>query len=322
MKIALCFHGLPRLVKQCNEDISKYFINDTRYKGSTIDIYGHFWYDKSHNNKVNRLHIPERYLPNENPVEIFKTLYNTSVDNVIYEDCPIGFDSNSYNIQGYNTESIKNDDTYSKIMTSFVLYGLWCRFLSATKVLELMENIRKNQDKSDYDLVIIARTDLLKLNDNKKQYLLDEISNLDFTDTIYFPSTLEGGVKYAGEHPNRLGDWLFMGTPNNIKKYCNIILSTFNQLEITSKLKSICPIHNTERLNYWAVIAHVKLDKYVSTISIRRFPTEEWENPKYISSRIIPPKFYTDNFDLFTNQYKTSAYDLLPFYTDKIKFIK
>lgn len=321
MKIALCFHGLPRLVKQCHEDISKYFIDDTRNKGSTIDIYGHFWYDKSHNGKVNRLHIPERYLLNENPVEIFNTLYKTSLDNIIYEDCPLGLDCNSYNIQGYNTKSIKDDDIYSKIIVSFVLYGLWCRFLSATKVLELIE--QTNKDKSDYDLLIIARTDLLTFNKNCN--LLDEISNLDFTNTIYFPSTLEGGVKYAGEHPNRLGDWLFMGTPSNIKKYCNTIISTFystHNTHISPNLNSICPIHNTERLNYWANLANIKLDKYNSSISIRRFPTEEWENPTYRSSRMILPKFYTDNFDLSINQYNTNSTDLLPFYTNKIRFIK
>lgn len=315
MKIALCFNGLPRLVNQCYKDISEYFITNTRSKGSTIDIYGHFWYDESHNGEVNRLHVPEKYPIDENPVEIFNKLYNTPSSNVIYEDCPVGFDSNLYRIQGYNTEDIKNDDLYSKIMASFLLYGLWSRFLSATKVLELMDKI--NQDKSDYDLVIISRTDLLTFN--KGQYFLDEISNLNFTDTIYFPSTLEGGTKYAGEHPNRLGDWLFMGTPNNIKKYCNTIISS---LCTSLPSQSICPLHNTERLLYWATLANIKLDKFNSTISIRRFPTEEWENPEYRASRMISPKFYTDNFDTTKGCYNTNARDLLPFYTNNIKFIQ
>lgn len=347
MKIALCFHGLPRLVNQCYKDISEYFITDTRNKGSTLDIYAHFWYDESHNNKVNRLHVPETYPVDENPIEIFNKLYNelrnigslktsslsntpelgntlltntevlgnTQYNNVIYEDCPVGFDSNLYRIQGYNTEDIKNDNLYSKIMASFVLYGLWSRFLSATKVLELMDNI--NKDKSDYDLVIISRTDLLTFN--KGKHIIDEIANLNFTDTIYFPSTLEGGIKYAGEHPNHLGDWLFMGTPYNIKKYCNTIISS---LCTSQPSQSICPLHNTERLKYWATLANIILEKFNSTISIRRFPTEEWENPDYRASRMISPKFYTDNFDTTKGCYNTNARDLLPFYTDNIKFIK
>ena len=42
-KIALCFHGLPRLVNECYEDIYNYFIKDM-YNNSNydVDIYGFF----------------------------------------------------------------------------------------------------------------------------------------------------------------------------------------------------------------------------------------------------------------------------------------
>ena len=85
-------------------------------------------------------------------------------------------------------------------------------------------------------------------------------------------------------------------------KYCNTIISS---LCASQPSQSICPLHNTERLLYWAMLANIKLDKFNSTISIRRFPTEEWENPEYRSSRMISPKFYIDNFDTTKGCYNT-----------------
>lgn len=309
MKIALCFHGLPRLISECYNDIASYFINKTREQGNTIDIYGHFWWDNSHKGQVNRLHVPETYSLDKNPIELFIRLYNPK--QVIYEDCPDGFNANNYAIQGYNTNNITNDDMYSKIMASFLLYGLYSRFTSATKVLKLLDTF----SEMNYDLVIIARTDLLIFD--KSISILEEIKHLNFNDTIYFPSTMEGGSKYAGEHPNRLGDWLFIGTMANISKYCNYILASFS-----NPVNEICPIHNTERLTFWATHARIKIDKYNSTISIRRFPTEEWENPIYRSSRMIKHTFYVNTFDGNINKYAYNIDGLLPFYFDKVIFIK
>ena len=312
MKIALCFHGLPRLIKECYDDISNYFINKPRSQGNIVDIYGHFWWDNNHKGKVNRLHVPETY-SNDNPIDIFTNLYNPI--KVIYEDCPEGFNPNTYPMQGYNTNDIKKDDIYSKIMASFLFYGLYCRFISITKVLKLFELF----DKSDtniinYDLIIIARTDLLTFD--KSTNILEEIKGLDYNNFIYFPSTMEGGVRFAGEHPNRLGDWLFIGTNTNISIFCNNIISSF-----LKPFNEFCPIHNTERLIFWANQANVKLDKYQSTISIRRFPTEEWENPLYRSSKMITHTFYVDTFDINTYKFKPIANNILPFYHNKILFI-
>ena len=52
MKIALCFHGLPRLIQNCYSDIYNHFI-----KNNNVDIYAHFWWDESYKGKINRLHI-------------------------------------------------------------------------------------------------------------------------------------------------------------------------------------------------------------------------------------------------------------------------
>lgn len=141
MKIALCFHGLPRLLKLCHRDIIDYFITQTRAKGSIVDIYAHFWWDDTHKGQVNRLHIPEKYELDENPIQLFRELYNPV--KVIYEDCPDDFDSSLINLQGYNTEHIKDDNLFFKLMASIITYGLYCRFVSATKVSRISKRTRK-----------------------------------------------------------------------------------------------------------------------------------------------------------------------------------
>jgi len=313
MKIALCFHGLPRLINECYSDIINYFINNCKKKNKDIevDVYAHFWWDEKYKGKVNRLHVPEKYDPTENPIEIFTDLYKP--EKIIYEECPIDFDANNFNIQGYNTDNIKNDDLYSKLMASILLYGLYCRFLSATKVLKLFQNNSKN-----YDLVIICRTDLLTFNKNTDLISeLNQIHDINLDKFIYFPSTMEGGIKYAGEHPNRLGDWLFMGNFNNVYTYCSKIEDIFKNNELYN---GICPLHNTERLTHWGEIANIKIEKYNSSISIRRFQKEEWEDESYRKSKMIPHTFYVTHFDKINYHYQPS--DLLPFYINNIKFIK
>jgi len=309
MKIALCFHGLPRLLKQCNRNIIDYFIAQTRATGCIVDIYAHFWWDDTHKGCVNRLHIPEKYDLNEDQIQLFKELYNPV--KVIYEDCPDDFDGSSTNLQGYNTEHIRDDNLFSKLMASIIVYGLYCRFVSATKVLDLVK-----EQGNDYDLIIICRTDLLTLE--KRHTLLDEINGLNFDEYIYFPSTKEGGIKYAGEHSNRLGDWLFMGIPRLIYQFCSTSLDIIKNYEKYNT--EICPIHNTERNTFWANHANVKLNKFNSSISIRRFIVEEWEDPSYRKSLLIQPKFYIDIYD--QEQHKYPQHDLLPFYINKVKFIK
>lgn len=301
MKIALCFHGLPRLIEKCYTDIYNYFI-----KNNNIDIFAHFYWDESYKGKVNRLHMNERFDINENPIKIFENLYNPK--KIIYENCPNDYDGSDFKIQGHNANDIKNDILYSKIMASFAIYCFYCRFYSIKKCLNLIDNI------NEYDLVIIIRTDLLTFN--KQINLLSEINNLDFTKNIYFPSSKEGGPKYAGEFPNELCDWLFIGVPKNIINYTDKIYDIFNN---NNNYNFISPIHN-KRFYCWAQAASISIDIYNSNISIRRYILEEYEDDKYCINNKINPEFYLDNFDKINNKFNHN--DLLPFYYDNIKYIK
>ena len=300
MKIALCFHGLPRLIEKCYPDIYNYFI-----KNNNINIFAHFYWDESYKGKVNRLHMNERFDINENPIEIFENLYKPKKN--IYEKCPNDYDGSEFKIHGHNTNNIKNDTLYSKIMASCVIYSLYCRFYSIKKCLKLIDNI------NDYDLVIIIRTDLLTFN--KQVNILSEINNLDFSKNIYFPSSQEGGPKYAGEFPNELCDWLFMSVPKHIINYTDKI---YDILVNNNNYNFISPINN-KRFYCWAKAAGISIDIYNSNISIRRFILEEHEDEKYCIKNKINPEFYLDNFDKINNKFNYN--DLLPFYYDNINFI-
>lgn len=304
MKIALCFHGLPRLIQNCYSDIYNHFIKDN----NNIDIYAHFWWDESYKGKINRLHVKEIFDENEDPIELFNNLYKPK--KVLYEKCPNDYDCSEFKIEGYNTDNIKNDTLYSKIMASFVIYSpLYCRFSSIKKCLNLINNV------DEYDLLIIIRTDLLTFDKNIN--ILSEIKHLDFNKLIYFPSTKEGGIKYAGEHPNKISDWLFMGSPKNILKYINKI----NDMIVNNKQYDfITPLHNTERFLFWAKHANVNINIYNSSISIRRYIVEEWEDKNYLLKNKINPDYYVNVFD--KDNYKFNYNNLLPFYSYNIKIIQ
>jgi hypothetical protein len=334
MKIAICFHGLPRLIEKCYPDIYNYFI-----KNNDVDIFAHFWWDKSHKGKINRLHIKERYDNENDPIETFKSLYKT--ENVVYEDCPKK-DTSEFPIQGFVEDNCKMENLRNKIMLSFLNYTFYCRFKSIKKVLSL---VNTNNDVNKYDLIIILRTDLLMFN---YSCLMDEIKNLDFNNYLYTPSTLSGGSLFAGEHPNKIGDWFFIGNPKYIIKYFDTIIydiennkntnknyriyniplnnnfkivnNIINDIDDIKNNNFITPVHNTERLVYWSKKADVSLNIYNCSISIRRFIVEEWENPNYRLNNMVGKDFYTEIFNLEKNMFE--FHDLLPFYTYNITFIK
>lgn len=330
MKIAICFHGLPRLIEKCYPDIYKYFI-----KNNIVDIYAHFWWDESHKGKINRLHVKERNNIKDNPIEIFKNLYKPK--KIIYEN-NIKYDLSNYPIQGYTCDNIKHDTLYSKIMCSFLLYGLYSRFSSLNKCINLIENIEQ------YNIIIVLRTDLLLL---KNICFKNETYNLNINKYIYFPSTMSGGNKYAGEHNNKLGDWMFFGKPSNVINFATSILKDIKTKNANNKnykiypkkikfgkdnffqlnnilyyinSNHITPLHNTERNIYWSKISNIPINIYNNSISVRRYIVEEYENINYIKNNTINPEIYSKLFNIEKNKMNYS--ELLPFYTDKITFIK
>jgi hypothetical protein len=328
MRVALCFHGLPRLVERCFPDIKKFFL-----EGNEVDIYAHFWWDKSHQGKVNRLHVNEKNPVGEDPIEIFKRLYKPN--EVEFEDCPENIDLSEYPIEGYTNPEAREDSKYSKIMCSFLLYGLYCRFRSAKNVLELVK------DKNQYDLVCLIRSDTCLL---RQTSLKEETVGIDYKNGVYFPSTMSGGPMYAGEHANRLGDWLFLGDHDNLKTYIDTIISELLNKKNKRGFKSVCisnssgfhrtkslmtdintcetltPLHNTERMLFWGRAADVNIEIFDSFVSIRRYMVEEWESKKYLRKNKIDPGLYMELFDLEKNKFPES--DLLPFYTKNIIFMR
>jgi hypothetical protein len=294
MKIALCFYGLPRLIEKCHNQISHYFID-----GNDCDVYAHFWWDDSYKGKINRLHVTEKFDENENPIETFKRLY--SPKRLLYEECPY-FETHDCLLDGWEHPTVEESNIFDKIMGSYLGYTFYTRHLSMKKSLELVSN------PYDYDIIIIARPDLLLFRDGK---LTNEIISLDFNKHIYMPSTLFGGPVFAGEFPNRLGDWFIASKYDNVRKFLDISLQTI----INKKIRM--PIHNQERYLFFANHASVILEKFDSSISIRRYISEEWENPSYRTDRMLNKDFYINAFNSIHEDINSNI--LLPFYTKNIK---
>jgi hypothetical protein len=293
MKIALCFYGLPRLIEKCHNQISHYFID-----GNDCDVYAHFWWDDSYKGKINRLHITEKFDETENPIETFKQLY--SPKGLSYEECP-NFETHDCLLDGWSYPTVEESNTFDKIIGSYTGYTFYTRHLSMKKSLDLVSN------PDDYDIIIVLRTDLLLFRDGK---LTNEIISLDFNKHIYMPSTLFGGPVFAGEFPNRLGDWFIASKYDNVRKFLDISLQTI----IDKKIR--IPIHNQERYLFFANLANVTLEKYDSSISIRRYVTEEWEDPAYRLKRMIHKDFYLTVFSSTREAIESNP--ILPFYTKNI----
>ena len=168
------------------------------------------------------------------------------------------------------------------------------------KSLDLIDNIK------DYDLIIICRSDMLKF---RKRTFMVEIKKLNFKNKIYFPSTLEGGTKFAGEFSNRLGDWFFFSTPENIKKF---VEESYNLIDKRVRI----PVHNQERYDFLIKKSNLGWAIFNSSVSVRRFIIEEWENPDYRKNNFITPEFYTELFDKENKTFKED--EKLPCYTKNI----
>jgi len=295
MKVALCFYGLPRLIEKCHSQISKYFMNESK-----CDIYAHFWWDDTYKGTINRLHVIEKFDENDDPIASFKRLY--SPKSLSFEECPY-FETHDCLLNGWCYPTVEESDTFDKIMGSYTGYTFYTRHLSMKKSLNLVP------DPNDYDIIIMLRTDLLLF---KEGTMIDEINNLDFDKHIYMPSTLFGGPVFAGEFPNRLGDWFFISKYKNIRKFID------TSLEIIIDKKLRIPVHNQERYLFFANHANVILEKFDSSISIRRYITEEWENPSYRTERMLNKDFYINAFNSIHEE-DINSNILLPFYTKNIK---
>lgn len=293
MKIALCFYGLPRLIEKCYPDIYSYFIEN-----NDCDIYAHFWWDDLYKGKTNRLHVTEKFGTNENPIEIFNSLYKPK--DIIYEECP-NFHTHDCLLDGWDVPFVENANAFDKIMGSFCAYTLYSRHLSMKKSFDLIKN------ENTYDLIIVLRPDLLLFKNGR---IINDIYNLDFAKNIYMPSTLFGGPVFAGEHPNRLGDWFQIGNHVNVKKFI------YSSLDIIINKKQRMPVHNQERHLFFVKNTDIFIKLFDSCISVRRFIVEEFEDPSYRLEHMLKPEFYINAFSFSRESFNNN--ELLPFYTRNI----
>lgn len=70
MKIALCFSGQPRYIRESYENIKEKLL----YNGNEVDIFAHFWWNDDYIGDVISRGSSNRYT--ENNRELFKNLYN------------------------------------------------------------------------------------------------------------------------------------------------------------------------------------------------------------------------------------------------------
>lgn len=295
MKIALCFFGLPRLINECHDDIKKYFIENIN-----VDIYAHFWWSPDYCGKINRLHVKEKYPIDYQPIELFKNIYKPK--KIIYEECPISDQNHIFKINGWTTCNAEDENEfYLKIITNYIKYTFYSRYLSQYKCYKLIENV------NDYDLIIFLRTDLIRF-DNLRTFIQD-FQNCNIENNVYCASSLHGGPMFGGEYPDRACDWFEIISPIYVDKYMN------TKYEIIHDKNSRIPIHNQEKINYFANKSNLNLKIFNSAITVRRYIVEEWENKKYLLENKIEPQNYNE---IFLNCKDNINNEILPFYTKYI----
>jgi hypothetical protein len=294
MKIALCFHGLPRLLRKCYPDIKKYFLD-----GNECDIYAHFWWDDSYKGKINRPHIIERFDDNENPIDTFIELYKPK--KIIYEKC--------INIETHNkildfTNLGPPNKAWRKIVCSMTIYCIFSKHASMLKSFQLID------DNDNYDVIINLRPDILMFKEGT--FMNDfKFNNIVFNNNLYSPSSLWGGPHFGGEHPNRRCDWFIMGDKPTMNKFLN------KSYEIISNSQIKIPCHIQERIIFFCEHAQIASSLFNCHISVRRYIVEEWEDPSYRLNHMLPENFNQSMYDEEKDCFKESA--LLPFYIENIK---
>lgn len=298
MKIALCFYGLPRLIEECHNDIKKYFIENNE-----VNVYAHFWWDNDYCDKINRLHVKEKYSSDYEPINIFNKLYKPK--KITFEECPEYNLKNSIKISGWNkNNSNDEEEEYYKIIGNFTKYSFYCRYLSQFKSYSLIDS------DINYDMVILLRTDLTLFR--KESSLLTDLKYTNLDEQVYFASSLHGGPQFGGEHPNRACDWFEIVNYKNIKKYMEI------KYQIFHTNINIIPIHNQERLYFICNMAGLQPKIFNSGITIRRYIIEEWEDKSYLIKNKINPDDYVKIFynnGKINNMEDIINSNLLPFYT-------
>jgi len=234
MKIAICFSGQPRFIKECCDGIKNNIIN---VNGSEIDVFVHTWFNDDMCNKV-------LY---KNEISSFSgeaTISNTAVDDIhrlynpkrmIVED-PKKFITDQYIYESYIKFAMTNKSDFGVHVDDFRKIKVDASYSMMYSMMQSI-NLKKDYELSNgfkYDIVIKLRFDNIvnspiKINDMDMEYLYSQEMNKPYYE---------------------ISDWILISNSKNIDSISTIFLSferlvdysneKFNGWSSESLIKSVC----------------------------------------------------------------------------------
>ncbi len=144
MKIALMLSGQPRYIKECFSSIKQNLLDL-----HDVDIYAHFWWDKSYIGQKFKFHALDTY--KENMGKVFLDTYGEWIKEVKFEKQP------NFNLSFLDFNSGEQADQIGDNRE------MWCKEV-AIKQMCMWSSMRKSFDmvqNDKYDYYIRARTDLI-----------------------------------------------------------------------------------------------------------------------------------------------------------------
>ena len=188
MKIGICFIGITRSLKYTIESIEKNIFRILRNANIEFDIYMHTYNLES----ITNIRSCEINVPLNLNEHYFLNTLKKKIDN--QNDVLTNID---------NIDLIKNigdawDDDYASVKNYI------CSLISQKKVLELLNN-----NKNNYDIIIVARPDVFYLQPLEISFLFDIYNNKN-ENIIYVPNF---------HHSHGINDRFAFGNYNAMKIY-------------------------------------------------------------------------------------------------------
>lgn len=197
MALSTIISGQPVIIQDC--------ISSLNNLGTDCIINSHIWWQDIYLGTPYKLHY-DAIIGNMNVVDDFLRSYRVAKYRV--EDYP-DFDLRFFRKFNYDTWGNLGLEYY-RLFTPIILYGLLCQTAAVQKACELC-------CEDNVDIVIKSRPDIL-LTKN----IPDILANLKIEkNTIYFQSSMDGGHKFCGEHPQKPCDWFFLGCKDAMKLFCD-----------------------------------------------------------------------------------------------------
>lgn len=279
MKIALCFSGNIQFLHECYPNIQKYLIDN-----NDVDVYAHLWWDEAYKGKLFRFHSAHRF-DNRDLDKEFIELYKP-------KKCIFEMQRKFVDLSQRN----ENYDMFEQI----VYFNLLSQNYSKMKSFELCYESGIN-----YDVIVQLRVDCVV---DEGRYLKDTLQQYDLSQ-LYMASTMEGGPKYCGHFPNEPSDWFYLGPPEKMKIFVELM---YEQIYCTRKKKAL---HISDWLDVILKVIEQPLLLIDSGTSVHRPPT------MFSGSDVfIPPHHYRDNFDIDKKEWKDLNNPYLPYYARFINF--